>query len=157
MKAVGRRDVAGLSPARAIPREGETRFRVRYCECDPMGVAHHSAYVPWLEEGRTNLLRTSGVSYRDLESAAIFLVVTRLELKYKAPALYDDEVVVVTKIVGGGRARIDHAYEVWADKGDGRGKSVLCATAESTLACVDENGRPRALPDWMMAQASGVS
>jgi len=51
------------SPARPVPLEGRVRVRVRYCECDPMGVVHHAAFIPWLEMGRTELLRDAGVSY----------------------------------------------------------------------------------------------
>ena len=115
-----------------------------------MGVAHHSACVPWLEIGRTELLRAAGVTYAQLEAAGIFLVVTRLDLRYRSPARYDDEVVLVTRVSGGGRVRIDHTYELWRDAGDGRGKSQLLLTAESTLACVDETGAPRALPEWLV-------
>ncbi len=150
MKASGRRDIGDLKPSAPVIGEGEIRLRVRYCECDPMSVAHHSACVAWFEMGRTELLRASGVTYADMEHAGIFLVVTRLEVKYKRPARYDDELVLVTRVSGGGRARIDHEYELWIDRGDGRGKSELLTTASSTLACVDAHGRPRALPDWLM-------
>jgi len=115
-----------------------------------MGVAHHAAYIPWLELGRTELLRTTGVTYAQLESTGVFLVVTRLEISYKAPARYDDVIVICTTVSGGSRARIDHEYEVWRDLDDGRGKSDLLATAASTLACVDQHGRPRALPEWLV-------
>ncbi|HVZ95044.1 MAG TPA: thioesterase family protein, partial [Phycisphaerales bacterium] len=81
----------------------------------------------------------------------IFLVVTRIEVKYKRPARYDDELVLCSRVSGGGRARLDHEYELWIDRNDGRGKSELLVTAESTLACVDAQGRPRALPEWLMA------
>lgn len=138
-------------PDRPIPREGEVRLRVRYNECDPMGLAHHASYVAWLELGRTDLLRACGVTYRDMEAAKVYLVVTRLEVRYKAPARYDDELAVLTRVSGGGRARIDHAYEVWHDAGDGRGRSTLCATANSTLACIGPGARPRALPEWLRA------
>lgn len=114
-----------------------------------MGVAHHSACIPWFEIGRTELLRSAGIAYAALESAGIFLVVTRIEVRYKAPARYDDELILVTRIEGGSRVRIDHAYELWRDGGDGRGKIALLTTAASTLACVDESGRPRALPQWL--------
>lgn len=114
-----------------------------------MGIAHHSSCVSWFEMGRTELLRESGVSYAELERSSIFLVVTRLEIRYRSPARYDDVVVVVTRVAGGSRARIDHEYELWRDEGDGRGKCALLATAESTLACVDREGRPRALPEWL--------
>ena len=153
MKSSDRRDVGPLSPTAPLPTRGSSRVRVRYCECDPMGVAHHAAFIPWLEIARTELLRTGGISYRDMEHTGIFLVVTRLELRYKAPLRYDDEAVIDVAVSGGGRARLDHTYEVWADRNDGRGRSILCATGETTLACVDPTGRPRALPEWMLAAA----
>ncbi|RMH32120.1 MAG: acyl-CoA thioesterase [Planctomycetota bacterium] len=140
------------APDRPVPRQGRLRVRVRYCECDPMGVAHHASYVAWLEMGRTELLRESGVAYRDLEAEGVLLVVTRLEIRYRRPARYDDEVTVVTRVVGGGRARIDHEYEIRLI-GAGESAGELLATASSTLACVDPNGRPRALPDWLTARA----
>lgn len=114
-----------------------------------MGVAHHAAYVPWLEIGRTELLRASGVSYADMEAAGVFLVVVRFELRYHAPARYDDELEVTTQVSGGGRARIDHAYEVWRLGGESHGRVALLATGTSTLACVDSTGHPRALPEWL--------
>ena len=147
MKSTGRRATGSLSPTGDVPTTGELCVRVRYCECDPMGVAHHGAYVPWIEMARTEMLRESGVTYAHMEAEGIFLVVTKLELKYKAPARYDDELLILTKVTGGGRARLDHSYEVWTRE-DGK-KGRLCAQATSTLACVDENGRPRALPVWL--------
>lgn len=144
---------ADLHPTRPIPARGEVRMRVRYAECDPMNVAHHGAFVAWLEMARTELLRACGVTYAHLEDAGIFLVVTRLELAYKAPARYDDMIVVVVRVTGGGRARINHEYEVWLDAEDGRGKSALLVTASSTLGCVGSDGRPRPLPDWLTPEA----
>ncbi len=137
-----------LKPSAPPAVEGSVRVRVRYCECDPMGVAHHAAYIPWLEMGRTELLRNTGVSYADMERAGVFLVVARLEARYKAPARYDDEIEVRTRVVGGGRARIDHEYEVWLWTRDA-GRTRLLCTAGSTLACVDASGHPRALPAWL--------
>lgn len=147
------RPSAELAPDRPIPGATEVRLRVRYNECDPMGLAHHASYPPWLEIARTELLRTCGISYAHLEEAGVFLVITRLAINYKAPARYDNEIVISVSVTGGGRARIDHTYEVWLDANDGRGKSLLLATAESTLACVGADKRPRALPQWLTPQA----
>jgi acyl-CoA thioester hydrolase len=146
-----------VAPSGSVPVEGEIRLRVRYCECDPMGVAHHSACVPWFEMGRTELLRGTGVTYRAMEEAGVLLVVTRLDIRYKQPARYDDELVLVTRVSGGGRARLDHSYELWRDSGDGRGKSELLATAGSTLACVGTEGKPRALPEWLTFKSRRVA
>ena len=140
-------------PTGTIPREGELRIRVRYAECDPMNVAHHGSYAAWLEQGRTEMLRAGGITYAQMERAGVFLVITQMSIRYRAPARYDDLLVVVTRVSGGGRARIDHAYEIWRDEEDGRGKSTLVATAETTLACVNAEGRPSPLPEWLTAGA----
>jgi acyl-CoA thioester hydrolase len=84
------------------------RLRVRYNECDPMGVAHHAAYAPWLEIGRTELLRDSGVSYAQLEQDGVFLVIVRLTINYKRPVRYDDQIEVRTTWRGGGKVKIEH-------------------------------------------------
>jgi acyl-CoA thioester hydrolase len=145
---------SALRPPAPIQAEGEVRLRVRYCECDPMGVAHHSACIPWFEMGRTELLRAGGVTYAQMESAGIFLVITRLEVKYRAPARYDNMLVLVTKVASGSRVRINHEYELWHDAEDGRGKSALLTTATSTLACVDGSGKVRVLPEWLASSPS---
>ncbi|RMD60834.1 MAG: acyl-CoA thioesterase [Planctomycetota bacterium] len=135
-------------PPRPIPRAGVVELRVRYCECDPMGVAHHSAYIPWLEVGRTELLRASGLSYAQLEQRGLLLAVVKLEIRYRAPARYDDLIAVHTHVTGGGRARINHAYEVRR-----AADSAMLAVASSTLACLDAHGKPQPLPDWLTAAA----
>jgi acyl-CoA thioester hydrolase len=114
--------------------------RVRYAECDPMGVAHHSAYAPWFEMGRTELLRSTGRNYRDLEQAGVMLAVVRLEIRYRRPARYDDLLTLLTTLVAPGPVKIEHAYELR------RGEELL-ATAETTLACLDRTGRARPVPE----------
>lgn len=143
-------------PARPPSTEGTLDLRVRYCECDPMGVAHHASYVPWLEMGRTELLRTSGLSYAQLEAAGVLLVITRLEVKYRRPVKYDDLVQVQTRVLGASRVKIEHAYEVRLLERTGvdtraqkdRGEDLL-ATAETTLASVGRDGRVIPLPEWL--------
>lgn len=155
-------------PVRAVATSGTHRVRVRYCECDPMGVAHHAAYIPWLEMGRTELLRDSGVSYAELEAAGVYLVIVKLEVSYKRPAYYDDEVEVRTRVVGpASRVKIRHEYEVVRVGGEGSEGSLVAGgagslvqrrvagevlmTGTSLLACVDRSGRPAGLPEWLMA------
>ena len=144
------------APARALPSQGMIQVRVRYCECDPMGVAHHAAYVPWLEMGRTELLRDAGVTYAQLEQSGVFLVVTALELKYRRPVMYDDVVEIRTRVMGGSRVKIRHEYEVVLGE-DGlhaggraaRHIGDVLAIGASTLACVGRDGRVQQLPDWL--------
>jgi acyl-CoA thioester hydrolase len=141
------------APTAPIKSSGTLRVRARYCECDPMGVVHHAAYIPWLEMGRTELLRDSGVSYAQLEAAGVFLVIVKLECSYKRPAFYDDVVEVRTSVVAGetpSRVKIRHAYEVVrVESSRGTGIGDVLVTGSSLLACVDRSGRPAALPEWL--------
>ena len=73
-------------------------IRVRYAECDPMGVVHHTVYPVWFEMGRTELLRATGASYREFEEQGLFLVVVRLDVRYRQPARYDDELQLHTRL-----------------------------------------------------------
>lgn len=141
-----------LDPGRAAADTGRTRLRVRYCECDPMNVAHHAAYVPWLEAARTELLRDAGHSYAAMEAAGVFLVVTRLDLRYRRPIRYDDVIEVRTTVTGGGRVRIDHAYEVFVVEraGTAHPAGEPACVATSTLACVNREGKVSPLPGWLV-------
>ncbi len=118
-------------------------LRVRYAESDPMGYLHHSKYFEYFEMGRTELLRQAGFRYRDLEDRGILFAVAKLECSFKAPARYDDELELFTRIERMTRARIDHAYEL---RRDGR---LLCE-AKSTLACIDCSGRLIPIPEELL-------
>jgi len=132
----------------AIPDRGVIRLRVRYCECDPMGYVHHASYLPWLEMGRTEILREAGRSYRALEEAGVFLVIVKLDCRFRRPGRYDDLIEVRTSVTGGSRVKIEHAYEV-VRVGEGSAGDEVLMAATSTLACVDGQGRPRELPEWL--------
>src|SRR5262249_35563123 len=62
---------------------GETAIRVRYAETDRMGLLHHANYLVYFEQARTELLRSLGVTYRDLEDQGYLLVLTKVEVRYK--------------------------------------------------------------------------
>ncbi|MBX3388654.1 MAG: acyl-CoA thioesterase [Phycisphaeraceae bacterium] len=133
---------------------GSSTVLVRYCECDPMGVAHHASYIPWLEIGRTDLLRETGISYKTLEERGVFLVIVKLEVKYRRPVLYDDTVEIRTKWVGGSRIKIEHEYEVVVVRRESAKESLplTAAVGATTLACVNHEGRPMELPDWLVTR-----
>jgi len=122
----------------------EIEIRVRYAETDAMGALHHSRHWVYFEAGRTELLRAQGIAYRDLESDGVFFVVAKCAAKYIAPARYDDLLKLTTSVAKVGAARIDHTYELCrADNG------VLLATAQTTLACVDRDGRVIPMPSYV--------
>ena len=118
-------------------------IRVRYPECDPMGYLHHSVFLQYFEMGRVELLRRLGFSYADLERDGVFFVVAKVEVKYKAPARYDEELQLTTRIVRQTTVRIDHAYEL-------RRGPTLLAEATTTIACVDRDGQVRQIPENLL-------
>lgn len=134
---------------------GASTVLVRYCECDPMGVAHHASYIPWLEIGRTDLLRNTGITYKTLEERGVFLVIVKLEVKYRRPVLYDDTVEIRTNWIGGSRIKIEHNYEVIVTKRENAKEALplSAAIASTTLACVNHEGRPMELPDWLATRS----
>lgn len=114
-------------------------IRVRYPECDPMGYLHHSVHLQYLEMGRVELLRARGISYADLEREGFFFVVVKVDVRYKAPARYDEELTLTTRVQKQTHVRYDHSYELR------RGETVL-AVAATTIACVDRNGHVVQIP-----------
>jgi acyl-CoA thioester hydrolase len=119
--------------------EHQITFRVRYPETDGMGVVHHSRYFQYLEMGRVELLRASGFSYAQLEMEGIFFAVVKAECRYRAPARFDDELTLTTRIVRRTHVRIDHQYVLK------RGETLI-AEAATTIACVDRQGALRQIP-----------
>ena len=91
----------------------EAVLRVRYSETDKMGVVYHANYLVWFEIGRTEFCRARGFSYRDMEeNENSFLVVAESYCRYKAPAYYDDELVVRTHITELRRRSLRFGYEI---------------------------------------------
>jgi acyl-CoA thioester hydrolase len=118
----------------------EIQVRVRYAETDRMGLLHHANYFVYFEMARTELLRQRGISYREIEDAGHYLVIIDLSCKYKRPAHYDDLLTVRTTVERVTHVKIIHRYEVMRD-------GLLLAEGQSTLACVDAEGKPQGLPE----------
>jgi acyl-CoA thioester hydrolase len=82
------------------PAVAEARVRVRYAETDQMGVVYHANYLVWFEVGRVELMRQRGMNYRDLENEeGCWIAVVEATARYKAPARYDDELVIETRVL----------------------------------------------------------
>lgn len=79
----------------------ETRVRVRYAETDQMGVVYYANYLVWFEVGRVEFIRQMGVDYRSMEREDnAMIAVVEATARYKAPARYDDELIVRTSLAG---------------------------------------------------------
>jgi acyl-CoA thioester hydrolase len=118
---------------------GEITIRVRYAETDRMGLLHHANYLVYFEQGRTELLRSLGLAYRDLEDQGFLLVLTKVQVRYHLPARYDDLLTLRTTVVRTTLVKIEHRYELLRD-------GTLLAEAETTLACIDREGKVQPLP-----------
>jgi acyl-CoA thioester hydrolase len=105
----------------------EARVRVRYAETDQMGVVYHSNYIIWFEIGRVELMRTLGYEYKQMEMDGIRLPVAEVRCRYKSPALYDDELVVRTRLHNVRGSLIRFGYEVVRES-----DKTLLAEGEST-------------------------
>jgi acyl-CoA thioester hydrolase len=91
----------------------ETKLRVRYAETDQMGVAYHSNHLIWFEVGRVELMRQMGFSYRDMErDEDRFIAVAEVTCRYRAPARYDEEVVVRTRLKHVRKSVVVFTYEL---------------------------------------------
>jgi acyl-CoA thioester hydrolase len=124
-------------------RPCETRLRVRYAETDQMGVVYHANYFVWFEVGRVELLRQLGFSYRDMEqNDQCFIAVVDARCRYKAPARYDDEIVVRTRLKNVRESLVHFGYELLR-AGDG----VLLAEGETTHIVTDAQMKTRTIPE----------
>jgi len=124
------------------PDSHEITFRVRYAETDRMGLLHHVSYLVYFEMGRTELLRQRGVSYRDVEDSGHLLVVIDVQCKFLRPAYYDDLLTLRTTVSRVTYVKIVHTYQLYRD-------GELLAEGQTTLACIDREGRPQRLPEML--------
>lgn len=127
----------------------EITLRVRYQETDAQARVHHANYITYFEQGRVELLRAAGYSYKRLEDDGILLVVSEVECRYYLPAEYDDLLRLVTTTVKAKGARIEHHYQLYRD-------DQLIVEGRSVVACVDRTGRVRRLPGWLCGDAGGA-
>ena len=118
------------------------RHRVRYRECDPMGVVYHTHYLDWFEAARTEALRSAGVAYASLEADGVIMPVVEASLRYHGPARYDDEVEVEASFGAAPRVRVEIDYAVRR-----AGESAVLVSGRTVLCFVDvARGRPVAAP-----------
>ena len=122
-----------------------TEIRVRYGETDRMGFCYYGNYAQFLEVARVELLRSQGISYKELEDAGILLPVRNFSIKYIAPSRYDDLLSIQTEITNIKGSRIEFNYEIRNQK------NVLIATAYTELVFVNSNSlKPTNAPDEIL-------
>ena len=123
--------------------------RVRYGETDQMGFAYHAHYLVWLDIGRTEFIRELGVSYAELEKSGLLLAVSEAQVRYAAPARYDDVIRIECWVERVQSRSITFGYEVTrADPEPGQ----RLATATVKLVSLDRNGCLRTLPSEILSR-----
>jgi acyl-CoA thioester hydrolase len=128
---------------RQLQAVNETLLRVRYAETDQMGVVYHSNHFVWFEVGRVELLRQLGFSYRDMESTDNrFIAVAEAKCRYRAPARYDEEILVRTELLNVRDSVIHFGYELRRTLDD-----VLLAEGETTHIVTDAEMKIAVLPE----------
>jgi acyl-CoA thioester hydrolase len=121
-------------------------LRVRYGETDQMGYCYYGNYASYFEVGRVEAMRSLGMSYRKLEEDGVMLPVSHFEIDYFKPALYDDELTVVTTITGVKGPRLYFEYLIFnADQ------LKLCFGKTTLVFVSKENMRPIAAPEQFLA------
>jgi acyl-CoA thioester hydrolase len=125
-----------------MPEEHSIEIRVRYQETDAMGIVHHANYLTYFELGRIEFLRAMGRDYRNVEGSGLRLVVTEAACRYFGAARFDDLLRLTTIVERVRGTRIEHRYLLRRD-------GELLVEGRTTIACVDESGRPRRLPAWL--------
>jgi acyl-CoA thioester hydrolase len=123
----------------------ETTLRVRYGETDQMGFVYYGVYAQYYEVGRVEAMRSLGFSYREMEESGVLMPVINLTINYKKPALYDDEVRIVTTVKELPGVRITFHYECFNQKNE------LLNNGSVTLVFIDKiKNKPMQPPQWFM-------
>ena len=124
-------------------RVSEVKIRVRYAETDQMGVVYHSNHFVWFEVGRVEFFRQLGFSYKDMEEQdGCHIAVVDARCRYKAPARYDDEVVVRTQLKNVRESLVHFGYELVRASDE-----LLLAEGETTHVVIDREMKKTAIPE----------
>ncbi|MCC6239242.1 MAG: acyl-CoA thioesterase [Phycisphaerales bacterium] len=121
-------------------------IRVRFFEVDSMGFLHHSRFLQYFELGRTELLRARGHCYADIERQGYCFAVTQAQVKYRAPAHYDDLLQLTTRLTRQTEVRFEHTYELRRD-------GQLLAEGQTTIACLNRQGKVVQIPETLRVKS----
>ena len=126
-------------------KEFDFNVRVRYAETDQMGVVYHGNYAQFFELGRTEWLRSLGVTYKDMEISGIMLPVISINFKFVKSALYDDVLTIKTFLKKKPSVKIEFEYEIVNQNNE------LICTGNSILAFIlNKTMRPTRCPDYLL-------
>lgn len=120
--------------------------RVRFCETDLMAIVHHASYLVYFETGRVEWLRRRGITYKEWVTRGVHLPVVDAELKYRAPARFDDELTIETTLSKLRSVSLEYTYRITR-----RSDETFIAQGSTRLACVDDAHKLLRIPDDIRA------
>ena len=121
-----------------------TNSRVIYGDTDKMGFAYNANYLRWFEIGRTELFRSLGLTYREIESRGIYLPVSEVYCRFITPVQYDDMLVIETTIDPNVKGGMKFDYQLFNNDGQN-----AIATGYTKHPCVDQNGKVVRPPQFL--------
>jgi len=122
--------------------KNKTEHRIRYADTDHFGVVYYARYLNWFEAGRTEILRKNGITYADLEKEDYFAPVVEVKVNYKAPARYDEIVVLETEIAKIGNSSVRFNYKVFKKEG-----MKLLAEGYTVNVFINKSMKPVPIPE----------
>ena len=133
-------------------RTHEIKTRIRYAETDQMGVVYHGNYVQFIEMGRTEWLRTLGISYKEMEAAGVMLPVISIQINYKKSAYYDDVLTVKTTLKKLPSVKIEFDYEIYNEKDE------VITQGNTVLGFINmKTNRPMKCPEHLLEKLSTIA
>lgn len=128
------------------PRPAETwlTHRVSYGETDAMNVVYYAEYFHLFERARNEYIRERGMTYKEVEEKGLYLPVREATARYRCPLRYDDLIHIRAVITEWRRASLLFEYEIYNED-----KSVTATTGSTLHACVNKDGKPVPVPDWL--------
>ncbi len=120
-------------------------LRVNYSETDQMGVVYHANYLIWFDRARTELMRETGVTYKELEQQGVYLAVSEVKVRYRAAARYDDLVRVRCWVRDLASRRVTFGYAV-----ERAATAELLATGETALVSLTHHHTLTRIPDHVV-------
>ncbi len=121
--------------------------KIYYHDTDCGGVVYYANYLKYMEEGRTELFSQRGIDLKGLMREGVVFVVGSIEVKYRSPAYYQDEISVVTRIEKIKTASIEFYQKIMR-------KDTLLCEGRTTLVCVSSDLRPRSVPATLKSSLS---
>ena len=126
-------------------KKNHVKIRVIYADTDAMGIVYHTNYIKWFEIGRTELLRSVGIVYSEVEVQGYNLPLTEAYCHYLLPAKYDQIIIVETEMEYLKRASMKFNYTIWDED-----KEKILVEGYTVHACTNNLGKIVRIPPFIV-------